>query len=236
MIKSEIISIANDYSSQYNSYPFDVYKLISDLKLLIVEESLKADGYFINMNKCQRIYINKDMKNERRKRFTLAHEIGHYVLHGEHPILKVKNTKDYFNFAKELQNIEAEANLFASELLSPSNKVKEILPNNSIKLDNIEEVSSFFNISFTSAAIKCIENSKTYNELLIFFDNNDEYKWFCSANDEWTNEQMPKSSSETEYFFKDIFKKSTLNIESCKLNSYGTIYLLSGIIKEDYDY
>lgn len=58
----------------------------------------------------KKIYVNKHMPlNERH--FTLAHEIGHIVLHPNHV--------DFRRSDQEKDNKESEANVFAYELLMP---------------------------------------------------------------------------------------------------------------------
>ncbi len=66
--------------------------------------------------------------NPRRQRFTVAHELGHYVLHRDgHP---EGMFDDDLNFLRTDGNIagdkeqEKEANLFAAELLMPENAVR----------------------------------------------------------------------------------------------------------------
>ncbi|MFO0388379.1 MAG: ImmA/IrrE family metallo-endopeptidase [Alphaproteobacteria bacterium] len=80
--------------------------VLPDEKLILCEKFLEPHGK------------NKD-NLERILRFTIAHEIGHYVLHRrymgdcESPVFH-KNLPD-----KERQNLEIQANMFAAELLMP---------------------------------------------------------------------------------------------------------------------
>lgn len=57
------------------------------------------------------IMINNDMAND-RKRFTLAHELGHLVMHLRFDVVH-----------EEIKIIEKQANLFASEFLMPINEI-----------------------------------------------------------------------------------------------------------------
>lgn len=77
------------------------------------------------------IYLDRGecRRHPRRRRFTIAHEIGHWVLHisagklyGCRPadiVEQPQTTSD----TRELRRIEAEANRFAAELLSPETLV-----------------------------------------------------------------------------------------------------------------
>lgn len=90
-----------------------------------------------------------------RKRFSIAHEIGHFLLHKDLPFI------DFFpggeTFYREgvkdekLENLEKEANYFAANLLMPKEKVKEIWslstePLEIAKKFDVSEVSMTFRL------------------------------------------------------------------------------------------
>jgi len=82
------------------------------------------------------IYISKELQDDDcRRRFTLAHEVGHFVLHS--PLLK-----DYLDFSFDCENsllfgrnhssvinkqLEIQANIFASQLLLPEHSLRRDL-------------------------------------------------------------------------------------------------------------
>jgi Zn-dependent peptidase ImmA (M78 family) len=68
------------------------------------------------------IYLNKNT-NAKKQIFTLAHELGHFVLHNGYAKLRV----DKFNYRENTQEAleETEANFFAATLLIPKSKLKE---------------------------------------------------------------------------------------------------------------
>ena len=80
-----------------------------------------------------------------RQNFTLAHELGHLVIHN----------KDVFDLAEEDKALEREANIFASHFLLPEDQVKFKLGaiKNMTKFD-ILMVSQYFRVSFSAAAIR----------------------------------------------------------------------------------
>lgn len=81
----------------------------------------KFDGVsFVTNNQNVIVVINKNMPND-RKRFTLAHELGHIVMHLSEPIP---------NWRKEM--IDDEANEFANEFLFPSAEAELYLTNLSL--------------------------------------------------------------------------------------------------------
>lgn len=64
-----------------------------------------------------------------RQRFTIAHELGHHLLHARRELFVDKDFIVHFrdaNSSKGYDPLEIEANQFAAELLMPAEKVKEI--------------------------------------------------------------------------------------------------------------
>lgn len=94
------------------------------------------------------IYVNKK-ESEERKRFTIAHELGHVFLHASS-----KGTyQDTFYRGQcydEFDRLEYQANLFASSLLMPKDTVKKLW--NDFK--KIEPISKFFVVSEDAAKIR----------------------------------------------------------------------------------
>ncbi|MDX9694384.1 MAG: XRE family transcriptional regulator [Bacteroidales bacterium] len=82
------------------------------------------------------IVINKAFSND-RKRFTLAHELGHLIMHitGNFPI------PDY-------RNLEDEANNFASEFLMPKEAIKSSL--HGLRLSHLSELKRYWLTSMAS--------------------------------------------------------------------------------------
>ncbi|MCR5941848.1 ImmA/IrrE family metallo-endopeptidase [Ochrobactrum sp. XJ1] len=78
--------------------------------------------------KARRIYVNK-ADHPNRQRFTIAHELGHWMLHkaafeanpGAYPVLP------RFQKVEASNAFEQEANAFASELLVPDHLLKQVL-------------------------------------------------------------------------------------------------------------
>ena len=107
------------------------------------------------------ILLHSDLYPE-RKRFTLAHEIGHFVHpmhHPEHGKFECKKKDMHLQTAKNnIELREVEANKFASELLLPSFFVQEAFPSiEAINLDALVNLSELFKISKAAAAWKIFD-------------------------------------------------------------------------------
>ncbi len=87
------------------------------------------------------IYINKKFPPQ-RKIFTLAHELGHYLLHPNQEKLRI----DSFNYSEDTleSKEETEANYFAASLLVPKQKVLALL---SLPGITLQDLSAYFHVS-----------------------------------------------------------------------------------------
>ena len=91
------------------------------------------------------IRVNKN-QNIRRQRFTVAHELGHYMMHRN----KSESFTDEVFFRTEKKDaIEYRANEFASQLLMPEERVRRAIAGGD---RNLGKLSERFNVS--SAAMK----------------------------------------------------------------------------------
>jgi len=77
-----------------------------------------------------------------RQRFTVAHELGHYVLgHG----LSHRDTSGNFTMSPRLNAEERNANQFAAALLMPEGTVKALIEVRG--MTSLRELASIFNVS-----------------------------------------------------------------------------------------
>ena len=87
------------------------YELARCLGIMVIIQPLgKAWGIYAYLRKTRTIFINSIL-NEHERRFVLAHEIGHAVLHTKSSCF-FNNTSSLYKLKKEY-----EANIFASEFL-----------------------------------------------------------------------------------------------------------------------
>lgn len=110
--------------------------------------SLRTDaGYPI-------IIINRGLSND-RKRFTIAHELGHLIMHvlGGFPISDYRNDRER----------EKEADQFASEFLMPESEIKNSLYN--LKISDLAELKRYWLTSMASLirrayTLNCIDSDR----------------------------------------------------------------------------
>lgn len=116
-----------------------------------------VDGRIVYGKKFSSIYINSEIQNEGRKRFALAHELGHLLMHRGSSLHDDTVSLDWFNstenqLKKGLQ--EYEANQFASEYLMPSDLFHNEAKGEVFSPALLRTLANRFNASLTSVAFK----------------------------------------------------------------------------------
>jgi len=156
--KNLIKNKADIFKQQFwdNSIPVDIEKII-DVKLqieVILVENLQSlcDTDALISSNWQSIYIDQkiylDDRYQNRLRFSLAHEIGHFVLHENiYNSFNIKTIKDFYKFSDEIPRkeygyLETQANKFANYLLIPRQRLvieKEKIFKQNKELVNLEK-------------------------------------------------------------------------------------------------
>jgi len=93
------------------------------------------------------IFVNDDYPATRNL-FTIAHEIGHYVLHDG----SNNRFDQYHKYTSEELKKEQEANEFAGKLLMPQNKFEEIFGE---FRGDIAKIADFFGVSQKAVEVRC---------------------------------------------------------------------------------
>ena len=94
------------------------------------------------------IYTNAN-HSPKRRRFTIAHELGHYALHRD--LIGSGITDDALYRSRLGGPIERQANRFAAELLMPWNLVVESIEQG---IDTVEELAEKFGVSKSAMSIR----------------------------------------------------------------------------------
>lgn len=143
----------------------NIFSVLESAGIILYEinEDEKFDGVsFITDKGFAVIIVNKNFSND-RKRFTIAHELGHILMHNEN------------NFPISLyREKEKEANQFASEFLMPESSIRNSLRN--LRLNELGDLKNFWLTSMSSLIrrakdLKCIDDNK-YKYFLIEMSRN----------------------------------------------------------------
>jgi Zn-dependent peptidase ImmA (M78 family) len=140
--------------------PVNLEQIISNWpNLFVVEEELDGAGYLLPIGELgAEILINKADIEERR-RFTLAHELGHWVLG-----LTLKRKIGHFSQPKNVHRIEIErwCDAFATNLLMPQSMVVASVPGSDplLAINLIASAAARFKVSEEAFFIRLWETLK----------------------------------------------------------------------------
>lgn len=136
----------------------EICSLFEEHGIIVIEydsDISEFDGVsYVTENGNYLIIINENMPND-RKRFTLAHELGHLIMH---------NTTDGMLFIDDFRDLEAEANIFAAEFLMPEDAIRSQL--NGLKLQELAPLKKYWltsmaSILYRAQSLKCIDSKKS---------------------------------------------------------------------------
>lgn len=169
MRQSEVKKIAEQFCIEngINNYPVEIVRICKENGLKVFEEYLDPDvsGLIVvdekewdKYNTSQFILVNL-AESAVRRRFTIAHELAHFVLHRNGN--KLYAHRDMTNDGNVRSSIEQEANYFAANVLMPEalirEKVEDIKEQAWGALPNfvlIREIADYFVVSESAAEVR----------------------------------------------------------------------------------
>lgn len=152
MTYSQIEKLANEVIQEVDStIPVDVVKIAKfqkiDVFVIPFDETLNADpsGLLVENNGKWAILVNIN-DSITRQRFTIAHEVGHFLIHKGQQFVDEFNAGETFYRDGEDTKEEREANYFAACLLMPADKLVSIWPD----CKDPKDAANRFNVSEVS--------------------------------------------------------------------------------------
>jgi len=132
--------------------------------LKLKEEPLNnCEGKIIFDEEMGIITLNSLIIDERQRRFTLAHEMGHFFNEREslkfyNKFLRQKYTCGFEEFYGKNRKYsrEAEANEFAAEILMYKPWYQDFIRNKPINFELMKEAAEYFNVSLTAAVLRYV--------------------------------------------------------------------------------
>ncbi len=131
-------------------YPLDVEGLADKFDITINLESLENDlsGILYKDDAGKWIIVVNQLHHENRRRYTIAHELGHYILHRH---LKDRFEDEIFFRGGKPLNEEYQANEFANCILMPEQKFRQFIKDG---VNTIETLASEFHVSTIALRIR----------------------------------------------------------------------------------
>jgi len=147
-------NLANYVAQKFvKTVPPDLTALCRDLGLRIREVPAKGfDGALVRSKAGQKgiVAVKASVREKSRKRFTIAHEIGHFVIPHHRNLGNICEERKIESFDSHLNRPEIEANEFASELLLPSALLRGRFNLAELSLVQISAVAADFGTSLTA--------------------------------------------------------------------------------------
>lgn len=152
---------ANWVLSQTDNFqkPVNLDKILReyDIGYLEAELDIRVDGAAHKPErKRQFILVNKAIRYPGRKRFTIAHELGHLYLPSHNPSKFDCLAKD-LNAFEVSRLMEAEANAFAAELLMPTRLFEPDVMAGNFDHEHLSELADLYQTSYTATAIRFVK-------------------------------------------------------------------------------
>lgn len=161
---SRAVDKARELTKKYQlSVPVNLEELLEKLDITLRVEPMESMSGFAYDKDGQRVIgVNSD-DGPQRKRFSIAHELGHMYVHADRDILF--DTKDAFVYFRDAKSStgqdpkEIEANAFAAELLMPAAKLrKRMVELKGVDLraddDKVKILADEFDVSLTAMTVR----------------------------------------------------------------------------------
>ncbi len=184
---------------------FPIESIVYGVGATLREQPLSnADGRIVFGTNKTIITINSNIEYEGKRRFTIAHELGHFEMHRN--LVPIHDdtdaTLEYFQKGSQ----ETDANEFASELLMPEELFIKECQGKKFSPDLLRHLSNRFKTSITSIAYRYFNLGNhpiclfySYNNKVKYWKRPENYPHF--VNDR-TNLTPPEDSVAYEFFDK----------------------------------
>lgn len=216
----------NEFSRSHSNFEIrktaesliDIPENATDLNRIISEERIRLRealiGSDINgkeiLGACKSKGLNKlivispSITNVARKRFTVAHEIGHLFLH--HGNLKCISTD--FELWRDKCIEEYEANTFASELLLPYTIVIQEIKSQDLTYSIIENIAERYKVSLSTSAIRLVKLDKGMSAVV--FHDGRKINWVVRS------QTCPENIQTTSIDARSLFRRTNDNRTTIK--------------------
>jgi Zn-dependent peptidase ImmA (M78 family) len=161
-----------------------------------------CDGRVVMKNGRAIVSVNVDIEFPYKKRFVLAHELGHMVLHSQKEATFSDDYETLEAFKRGPQ--ETEANAFAAELLMPEVLFRDACYKKVFSPDLVRDLSERFQTSITSTVYRFIDFGN--HPICVFYSKDGKIKYWRKSEDfryrisDRNKLEVPSDSVANEYY------------------------------------
>lgn len=149
----------------------------------VLEKPLRgSDGRMVRLDGGAMITVRDSIRFPGQKRFVIAHELGHVLLHPYVRQIDEVKLAQTSNWSLNQEPEEIEANLFAAEILMPSKFLIPQIERKEPSFDLLHKLAKEFRTTLTATAIQFLRYTK--EECVLVASKGGLRKWF------WTTERF----------------------------------------------
>ncbi len=125
------------------------------------------------------LLYNSAIEAPGRIRFTVAHELGHYILHRQNSNTFECSEADLLQWKSVEKHREAEADVFASYLLMPIDDFRRSIGSGLVDIHILDDCARRYGVSLTAAILKWLEF--TEQRAVLVMSTEGYMLWACSS-------------------------------------------------------
>lgn len=122
------------------------------------------------------IFVNPKARKE-RKRFTVAHELGHFVLHRTMQTTFNCDKESVYTGIDSLKQVEREADDFAGNLLMPGDMLRDRIGGKRIDFHLLGALAKEFGVSLEAMCIRLVKYTEERVALVYWDHGFEKYQW-----------------------------------------------------------
>ena len=135
------------------------------------------EGGLFKRKKGWYLLYNDQVQSSGRINFTIAHELGHYLLHRKLEDTFECGTDDLMDWGSTARQMEAEADKFAAMLLMPLDDYRQQIDPNTIDLDMISACAQRYGVSLLAALRQWVELNQKRAIMVVSRDGFIKWSW-----------------------------------------------------------
>lgn len=157
-----------------------VDKLLAARGLMVRQEMMGgAEGRLVRRKDTGIVTLSSEVTLPGKRRFVLAHELGHFELHADSPVFACDAAA--FTVWNQRRPEEYEANVFAAEVLMPVLAFRETARDLPPEIDSVRLLARRFGATLSATAIRCA-NLGVW-PCAVAFTQDGLISWVCTSDD-----------------------------------------------------
>ncbi|MDO9529373.1 MAG: ImmA/IrrE family metallo-endopeptidase [Syntrophales bacterium] len=156
-----------------------IHDIAMERGALVREKILESsEAWLVRKGRLGIITVSTRIPEQGRKRFAIAHELGHFELHQDSQLI-ICTEQDMFQW-NESKSQEIEANDFAANILMPEDIFSDHIGSESPSIDIVAKLADEFRTTLTATALRYVQLSSEPCAIVISGDSS--VRWYKKSN------------------------------------------------------